>query len=54
MAQMREFVARYKNPEKCIDVTFDREIQQRIKDIKAVLVSLFKLLLFCGKQGIAM
>ena len=51
---MRDFVVQYKNIEKSIHVIFDREIQQRVKDNKTVLVSLFKSVLLCGKQRIAM
>ena len=31
MIQKKEFLTRYKNPTKSIDVSFEREMQQRIK-----------------------
>lgn len=37
MMQMNEFVSRYKNPTKSIDVSFEREMQQRIEANQKVL-----------------
>ena len=52
MIRMKEFLTRYRNPTKSIDVGFEREIQQRIENNQKVLESLFRIVLLCGKQGI--
>jgi len=52
MTRMKEFLTRYKNPTKAIDVAFETELQQRIEHNQKVLESLFRIILLCGKQGI--
>ena len=52
MIRLKEFLTRYKNPTKSIDVAFERETQQRIEHNQKVLESLFRIVLLCGKQGL--
>ena len=52
MIRMKEFLTRYRNPTKSIDVGLEREIQQRIENNQKVLESLFRIVLLCVKQGI--
>ena len=49
MIRMKEFLTRYKDPTKSIDVAFEREMQQRIEHNQKVLESLFRIMLLCGK-----
>lgn len=52
MIRMKEFLNRYRNPTKSIDVAFEREMQQQMDDNQKVLESLFRIIILCGKQGI--
>ena len=53
LAKMSEFLARYENPSQAIDTLLVSEAQKRMEDNERVLTSLFKVVLLCGKQGIA-
>ena len=50
MMRMKEFLTRFKNPIKSIEVSFETEIRKRMEANKKVLESLFKIILLCGKQ----
>ena len=51
MIRMKEFLTRYKNPTKSIDVAFERETQQRIEHNQKVLQSLSELYYSVGSKG---
>ena len=54
MARMTEFLARYENPSQSISVIMDTELQRLMETNQKVLESLIKLVLLCGKQGLAL
>ena len=53
LAMMSEFLARYENPSQAVDTVLISEAQKRMKENEKVISSLFKVVLLCGKQGIA-
>ena len=53
LAKMSKFLARYENPSQAIDTLLVSEAQKRMEDNERVLTSLFKVVLLCGRQGIA-
>ena len=53
LAKMEEFMARYKNPTAAINVTFDSENRKIMKKNQKVIESLLKVVMLCGKQGLA-
>ena len=54
VAKMSEFLGRYENPSQAIDTTVTSELQKRMEDNEKVIASLIKVVLLCGKQGIAL
>ena len=54
MTKMKECLTRYENPSKAINVQFDNEAKMRIENNKKVLESLFKIVMLCGRQGLAL
>ena len=54
MTRMTEFLARYENPSQSISVIMDSELQRVMDTNQKVLESLIKIILLCGKQGLAL
>ena len=54
MTRMTEFISRYENPDKSISVIMDSELQRVMETNQKVLESLLKIVLLCGKQGLAL
>lgn len=54
MTRMTEFLARYENPNQAISVIMDSELQRVMETNQKVLESLIKIVLLCGKQGLAL
>ncbi len=48
---MDEFITRFKNP---IDAIMDSEIQKTMETNEKVIMSLVKIVILCGKQGLAL
>ena len=54
MAKMQEFLVCYRNPSQAIDVVLDKAVQKRLEDNQKVVNSLLKVVMLCGKQGLAL
>ena len=54
MTKMGEFLARYKNPSQSVNMIFDKEAQKIMFNNRKVVESLLKIVLLCGKQGLAL
>ena len=54
IAKMSEFLDRHRNPALTITAHVDKEKQKVMENNKRVIESLFKIVLLCGKQGIAL
>ena len=54
MTRMSKFLARYENPSQSISVIVNSEMQRVIETNQKVLESLTKIVLLCGKQGLAL
>ena len=54
MSQMSEFLARYENPSMAIGTVLDTESQQIMNSNHKVIESLLKIVMLCGKQGLAL
>ena len=54
MTKMTEFLARYENPSQSVNVIMDNEVQRIMNTNQKVLESLIKIVLLCGKQGLAL
>ena len=54
MSQMSEFLARYENPSLAISTVVDTESQRIINSNHKVIESLLKIMMLCGKQGLAL
>ena len=54
MTRMTEFLARYENLDQSISVIMDSELQRVMETNQKVLESLIKIILLCGKQGLAL
>ncbi len=54
LTRMAEFLARFQNPSEAINVMFDKEAQKRMEDNQKVIESLLKIVMLCGKQGLAL
>ena len=52
-AKMTEFLARYEDPSQAINTRLSSEVQKRMENNEKVIESLFKVVLLCGKQGLA-
>ena len=53
MAKMNEFVARFEHPSEAIHTKFDNETKKRMEENQKVIESLLKVVMLCGKQGLA-
>ena len=53
LAKMSEFLDCYRNPSQAIDTILVSEARKRMEANKKVISSLLKIVLLCGKQGIA-
>lgn len=54
MTKMDEFLARYENPLQAIDTLLDNELKRVMETNPKVIESLFKVVMLCGKQGLAL
>ena len=54
MTRMSEFLSRYENPSQSISVIMDSEVRKVMETNMKVLESLTKIVLLCGKQGLAL
>ena len=54
MTRMGEFMARHKNPSQSISTILDKEAQRIMANNLKVLESLVKIVMLCGKQGLAL
>ena len=54
MTKMTEFIARYRQPSAAIEMQMQLSAQKRMADNQQVIESLFKVILLCGKQGLAL
>ena len=54
MVKMEEFLARYENPSEAINIQFNSEANRIMKNNQQVIESLFKIVMLCGKQGLAL
>ena len=54
MSKMREFIARYKTPSMAIDAQMQTATQKQMEENQKVIESLFKVIILCGKQGLAL
>lgn len=53
MAKMDEFLRRYNNPSQAVNTLLESEAHQIIERNRKVIESLLKIVILCGKQGIA-
>ena len=54
MTRMSSFINRYENPSQSISTVLDSELQQVVEINKKVVESLLKIVLLCGRQGLAL
>ena len=54
LSKMSEFLARYENPSQTISTIFYQAAKGRLVENKQVVESLLKVVLLCGKQGLAL
>ncbi len=54
VARMVEFIARYKNPSHSIAMILDKQAQKIMLNNQKVVQSLLKIVILCGKQGLAL
>ena len=54
MAKMVEFIDKYENPATAINVVMNSRLQQLMDRNMHVIKSLLKIVILCGKQGIAL
>lgn len=54
MTKMSEFIARYENPALAISTIVSSSTQQIMENNQKVVESLLKIVLLCGKQGLAL
>ena len=54
VVKIREFISRYQNPSQSIDTLLDTALQRVMSTNQKVIESLFKIVIFCGKQGLAL
>ena len=52
LSKMTEFVVRFQHPSTAIHTQMYTEMQRRMEDNLAVVQSLFRIILLCGKQGL--
>ena len=54
MMKMSEFITRYQEPSAAISIQMQATAQKRMEENQSVIASLFKVVLLCGKQGLAL
>lgn len=54
LTMMEEFLNRYRNPSEMVHTKLDTEAQRRMKDNQEVIESLLRVIMVCGKQGLAL
>ncbi|KAI6652512.1 52 kDa repressor of the inhibitor of the protein kinase [Oopsacas minuta] len=54
MTRMRELLARYRDPCQSVGTMLDTQAQRVMDNNQKVIESLFKIIILCGKQGLAM
>ena len=54
MTRMEEFLSRYENPCQAIHTLLDSEAKRMMESNQKVIESLLKIVLLCGKQGLAL
>lgn len=54
LTRMSEFVKRYENPSQMIATQFNTQLQKTIENNKKVIESLLRIVMLCGKQGLAL
>lgn len=54
MTRMGKFLARYKNPSQSVSIFLDKEAQKIVSNNQKVVESLLKIVMLCGKQGLAL
>ena len=54
MTRITEFLVRYENPSQSISVIMDSELQRVMETNQKVLESLIKIVLLCGRKGLAL
>lgn len=54
MIKMSEFIARFEHPSEAISTQLDKKVQERLKENQKVVESLLRIVMLCGKQGIAL
>ena len=54
MTKMEEFLVRYRNPSQGINTLLDNEAKQIMEANQKVIEALLKIVILCGKQGIAL
>ena len=54
MTQMNEFLVWFQSPSEAINVVFDKEAQKRMVDNQKVVEALLKVIMLCGRQGLAL
>ena len=54
MTKMDEFVVQFEHPSETIDTQLNRETQEKMEENKKVIESLLRIVMLCGKQGIAL
>ena len=54
MVKMTEFLARYENPSQSVATLLDKEARMIMETNQKVIESLLKIVLLCGKQGLAL
>ena len=51
-SKMQEFLATYENPSGAVNVLIDIQVQKQLEENQKVIESLFKCVMFLGKQGL--
>ena len=54
LSKMDEFIGRYENQSKAIDVMLHTKLMERLEHNQHVIESLLKVVILCGKQGLAL
>lgn len=54
MAVITEFLTCYRNPSRCVYVALSTQLSQIMERNTKAIESLFKIVIFCGKQGLAL
>ena len=53
LTRMSELIERYKYPEVAVDTQLNKRLQHQMECNQKVIESLLKVVIFCGKQGLA-